>query len=108
MVVRTRLRYILTPIVFYVVLGGASGFLVYNASTGDRGLRAKEKYEADTAALKMELSMLRQERERWRRRVDGLGPEKVDRDLLEEEAHAQLDRVAKDELLIMTGPQASQ
>jgi len=107
MVVRTRLRSILTPILFYLVLGAASGFLVYNASTGDRGLDAKEKCEADTAALKTELAALRQEREQWRRRVDGLRPESVDRDLLEEEAHALLNRVNKDELVVMTGPWAT-
>ena len=107
MVVRTRLRSILTPILFYLVLGGASAFLVYNASTGDRGLNAKLKYQAETAALNTELAALKEERERWRRRVDGLRPESMDRDLLDEEAHALLNRVGKDELAIMTGPQAA-
>ena len=107
MVVRTRLRAILTPIVFYLVLGAASAGLVYNASTGDRGLNAKHKYEAETAALQIQLAALKEERARWRRRVDGLRPKSVDRDLLDEEAHALLDRAGKDEVVIMTGPQAS-
>jgi hypothetical protein len=48
---------------------------------------------------------LKDERARWERRVAALRPESVDRDLLEEEAHLQLDRVGKDELVIFTKPQ---
>ena len=35
MVVRTRLRKIVTPIVFYLVLGVTSGYLVWGASTAN-------------------------------------------------------------------------
>jgi cell division protein FtsB len=107
MVRRTRLRSIVIPVLFYLALGTASGYLVYNASTGDRGLDAKLKYENQTVVLKAELASLKEERDRWRRRVAGLSPASVDRDLLDEEAHAMLNRVGKDELVIMTGPQAS-
>ena len=107
MVRRTRLWSIVLPIVFYLVLGAASGWLVYNASTGDRGLDAKAKYEAKTADLKAQLATLREERDGWRRKVAGLSAESVDRDLLDEEAHAMLNRVAKDEVVIMTGPPTS-
>jgi cell division protein FtsB len=102
MVVRTRLRSILTPIVFYLVLGAASGYLVWGASNGEHGLKAKEKYDAETDAAKAELAALRDERSRWERRVAALKPESVDRDLLEEEAHAKLDRVGRDEVVIFT------
>ncbi len=33
----------------------------------------------------------------------GLRPESIDEDLLDEEAHALLDRVGKDEVVIFTG-----
>ena len=42
-------------------------------------------------------------RARWDLRVASLRPESVDKDLLDEEAHALLDRVAKDEVVIFTG-----
>ncbi len=106
MVVRTRLRSIVLPIVFYLVLGVATGYLVWGASNGEHGLKAKLKYDADAAALKTELAALKEERARWERRVDALRPESVDRDLLDEEAHAKLDRVGRDEVVIFTGPQA--
>ena len=41
MVVRTRLRSIVMPIVFYLVLGVTSGYLVWGASNGEHGLKAK-------------------------------------------------------------------
>ncbi len=104
MVVRTRLRSIVLPILLYLVLGAASGYLVYGASTGEHGLKAEEKDDAEAEVLKTELAALKEERARWDRRVAALRPDSVDRDLLEEEAHTKLDRVAKDEVVIFTSP----
>jgi cell division protein FtsB len=103
MVVRTRLRSIVIPIVFYLVLGAATGYLVWGASNGERGLKAKEKADAETQELQVQLAALKEERARWERRVAALRPDTVDRDLLEEEAHVKLDRVGKDEVVIFTG-----
>jgi cell division protein FtsB len=103
MVVRTRLRSIVAPIVFYLVLGVTSGYLVWGASNGEHGLKAKEKFDAEAAGLMAELTALKDVRARWELRVASLGPESVDRDLLDEEAHALLDRVARDEVVIFTG-----
>jgi cell division protein FtsB len=104
MVVRTRLRRIVLPIAFYLVLGAAGGYLVWGAANGEHGLKAKQKYDAEAAALQTELAGLKDERARWERRVAALRPDSVDRDLLEEEAHTKLDRAAKDEVVIFTGP----
>jgi hypothetical protein len=59
MVVRTRLRAILFPLVFYVVLGVASGYLVWDAWNGQRGLKAKAEYAGQTKALGEQLQALR-------------------------------------------------
>jgi cell division protein FtsB len=107
MVVRTRLRSIVLPIVFYLVLGVASGYLVWGASNGEHGLKAKQKYDSEAEVLQTELAALKEERARWELRVAALRPDSVDRDLLDEEAHAKLDRVAKDEVVIFTGPDPS-
>lgn len=104
MVVRTRLRSIVVPILFYLVLGVATGYLVWGASNGPHGLKAAEKDAAEAATLQTELAALKGERARWERRVTALGPDSVDRDLLDEEAHVQLDRVFKDEVVIFTAP----
>ena len=103
MVVRTRLRSILTPIAFYLVLGVATGYLVWGASNGEHGLKAKAQYDAEALSLRAELAALKDERARLERRVAELRPESVDRDLLDQEAHAELDRVFKDEVVVFTG-----
>ncbi len=107
MVVRTRLRSIVVPIVFYLVLGVASGYLVWGASNGRHGLRAAEKAAAEAAQLEQELAAVKFDRARWERRVAALRPESVDRDILDEEAHVELDRVNKDEVVVMIGPHPS-
>ena len=104
MVVRTRLRSILTPIVLYLALGAATGYLVWGASNGAHGLKAAEKDAAQAIVLQNQLAALREERARWERRVASLRPESVDRDLLDEEARIQLDRIGKDEVVIFTAP----
>ena len=50
MVVRTRLRSIVLPIVFYLVLGVASGYLVWGASNGEHGLKAQSKFDAEATS----------------------------------------------------------
>jgi cell division protein FtsB len=105
MVKRTRLRRILTPIVLYLVLGATTSYLVWGASNGEHGLKAKVKFDAQATELKAQLAALKDERARWESRVASLRPESVDRDLLDEEAHALLDRVGKDEVVIFTARQ---
>ena len=102
MVVKTRARAILFPIAFYLVLGVASGYLVWGASKGERGLKAKAEYDAEATQLQVELRQAQDDRDRWRRRVDSMRSEAVDRDLLDEEARAVLDRVGKDDVVIFT------
>src|ERR1700749_5072467 len=103
MVRRTRLRSIVLPIVLYLVLGVASGYLVWGASNGEHGLKAKEQFDAEAVELKAQLAALKDERSRWGLRVASVKSERVAKDLLDEEAHALLNRVAKDEVVIFPG-----
>jgi cell division protein FtsB len=107
MVVRTRWRSIVLPIALYLVLGVASFYLVWGASNGEHGLKAAEKFDAEAVELKAQLATLKEERARWELRVTSLRPESIDKDLLDEEAHALLDRVSKDEVVVFTGAQRS-
>jgi cell division protein FtsB len=106
MVVRTRARAILLPIVFYVVLGVASGYLVWGAWNGERGLKTKAEYSAQMQDLTAELKALQTQRESWERRVALMRADAVDRDLLDEEARAVLDRVGKNDLVVFTAENA--
>ena len=100
MAVKTRARAILIPLLFYLVLGSASAWLVYGASQGQRGLSAKAQYDAEAAKLQVQLARLKADHDRWRRRVESMRSEAVDRDLLDEEARKMLDRVGKDDVVI--------
>jgi cell division protein FtsB len=102
MVVRTRIRAILLPIAFYIVSGCASGFFVWQASIGDRGLNAKAEFETQMAQMTRQLSALQADKRAWERRVGLMRSDSVDADLLDEEARAMLDRVGKNDLVIFT------
>ena len=102
MLLRARARAILYPLAFYAVLGGASFYLVWGASQGERGLRAKAGYSVEMANLQAELAALQGEHKSWDRRVAAMRSDAVDRDLLEEEARAKLDRVGKNDLVVFT------
>jgi cell division protein FtsB len=104
MVVRTRARAILIPLVLYAVSGSASAFFVWQASIGERGLNAKAEYQSQMASLTGQLHKLQAERKTWEHRVELMRSDAVDADLLDEEARAVLDRVGRNDLVIFTEP----
>ena len=100
MVVRTRLRNILFPLALYGVSGSIGGYFVWHAVNGDRGLKVSDEYEKSIAMLDKQLLATKGERAQWQHRIDLMRGTAIDRDLLEEEAHATLDRVAPDDLVV--------
>jgi cell division protein FtsB len=100
MVVRTRLRAVLLPLLLYVVSGGVTGYFVDSAINGGRGLHAKEEYRARMAKLGAELADVVGQRDRLKRRVDMMSSENVDRDLLEEEVRVELGFVRGSDLVV--------
>lgn len=104
MVVRTRLRGILFPLMLYCVAGGIGSYFVWHAINGERGLKTDDEYERKIARLKDELVATRNEKDQWRHRIDLLRGDTIDRDLLEEEARVILDRVHKSDLVIFLPP----
>ena len=100
MVVKSRLRAIVFPFFVYAVSGAVSGYFVWHAAHGDRGLKAGAEYEAQMTALAAELNEVKVERQRWDRRVNLMRPGAVDRDLLDEEARATVDRVGRNDLVV--------
>ena len=72
MVVKSRARAILVPLVFYAVFGGASAYLVKYASEGKHGAVARAKFDKQSTTLAAELADLQDERERWVHRVNAL------------------------------------
>jgi len=105
MLVRSRARALIAPLMIYLVLGSASAYLVRNAASGHNGAEARVAFDREQASLKTQLADLESQRDRWRHRVESLRNESIDRDLLEQEAHARLNRVTKEEVLIFTEAQ---
>ncbi len=104
MVVRTRFRAILIPLVLYVVSGAVGSYFIWHVQHGQRGLEAKVAYKEKLRGLQAELDDLKGERVRWERRVAMMQTDAVDRDLLEEEARLELGRIQKNELVILLPP----
>jgi len=100
MVIRTRLRAILYPILLYALSGSIAGYFVWTAVNGQRGLKTRLEYRQKMSALDSELRTLRSEREGWERRIALMRSDAVDRDLLDEEARAILGRVSNRDLVI--------
>ena len=100
MVVRTRLRGILLPLLLYCVSGSIGSYFVWHAINGERGLKTSEEYERTIALLRTEYTAADMERLQWQHRIDLMRGESIDRDLLEEEARVLLDRVHKNDLVV--------
>jgi cell division protein FtsB len=107
MVVRSRLRRFLIPLALYCVSGAVVGYFVYHAQHGNRGIETKLALKQEILRLGQELSVLKGERGEWERRVGMLRSAAVDRDLLEERVRLELNRIHRNDVVIMTGEGAA-
>ena len=101
MVVRTRFRSIVIPLVLVLLSGAAGSYFVWHAQNGERGLKAKMALKAEIHELSEELEGLVTQRKGWERRIGMLQPDQVDRDLLDEEGRLLLGRMGKNEIMIL-------
>ena len=104
MVVRTRLRAILYPILLYALCGVASAYFLWTAVNGDRGLKTKADYKVQIAALRDNLNGLRADRALWEHRIALMRSEAIDRDLLGEQVRAKLDYVDPRDVVVFLKP----
>jgi cell division protein FtsB len=101
MVTRKRLRSIFTTLGLYVMAALLIGYFGVNAFSGNRGLKAKEDLDQQITALSADLDRLKLDRAQWERRVALLKSDKLDPDMLDEQARALLDYVDADDLTFM-------
>jgi cell division protein FtsB len=108
MVVRTRWRAILYPILLYAFSGAASSYFVWTAVNGERGLKTKTEYKKQIAALRDDLDGLRADHQLWDHRITLMRSEAIDRDLLGEQARIKLDYVdPRDVVVFLKNPPKS-
>ena len=84
------------PVIFLTV----SGYFVWNAMHGERGLIAREQRMADIVAARAELTRAEADRDAIERRVTGLRSDRIDRDQLDERARALLNMAGRDEIIV--------
>jgi cell division protein FtsB len=101
MVTRKRLRSFLTTLGLYVMAALLIGYFGVNAFSGNRGLKAKEDLDQQIARLSAELDRQQHERMQWERRVALLKADKLDPDMLDEQARALLDYTDPRDLTFM-------
>jgi cell division protein FtsB len=91
MVIRSRLKSVLTGIALYAMAAAMVGYFGTNAYTGKYGLNARQELDQEIIALTSELVRLKQERAEGEHRVSLLRSERVDPDMLDERVRYQLD-----------------
>jgi cell division protein FtsB len=101
MVTRKRLRGILNTLALYALAALLIGYFGVNAYSGDRGLKAKEDIDRQTAALTAELVRLKAEQAQWEKRIALLKSDDLDPDMLDERARALLDYADPHDLTLM-------
>ena len=87
-----------------VVLASLSGFFIWHASHGERGLIAREARLVQIAEAREGLARATAEREAAERRVNALRGATIDRDQLEERARALLNLTQREEIVIPYQP----
>lgn len=101
MVTRKRLRSILNALALYALAVLLIGYFGVNAYNGDRGLKAKEDIDRQTATLTAELDRLKAEQAQWERRIALVKSDDLDPDMLDERARILLDYADPHDLTLM-------
>jgi cell division protein FtsB len=105
MVVRKRLRAVLTALGLYAGAALLIGYFGVNAYTGAHGLRAKQDLMLQMNELSQELNNLKLEHAQLSHRLSLLRADRLDPDMLDERARAMLDYVHPNDLTLRLKPQ---
>jgi cell division protein FtsB len=101
MVIRRKLRTVLSTLGLYVGCALVIAYFGVNAYTGNHGLRAQQDLDQQFATLSQELDGLKTERAKWQHRVRLLKSESIDPDTLDERARAVLNYMDPRDLTLM-------
>lgn len=101
MVIRRKLRSVLSTLGLYVGCALVIGYFGINAYTGNHGLRAQHDLDRQFTALSEELGRLKHERAEWERQVKLLRSNSIDPDMLDERARAVLNYLDPRDLTLM-------
>ena len=100
MIVRTKWRIVVAQLMLWVVAAGAVAYFSQQAYVGDHGLVASRAMEADIAQLQGRLDAIKAERTAVEHRIDLLSTERIDPDLLDEQARADLGWISPNDRVL--------
>jgi len=104
MVSRRRARGILTALGLYIVAGAMISYFGFHAFSGQRGLHARHEIDQQMVELTADLERLKADRSLWERKVALLRPERIDPDMLEEQARILLNLAHANDVVMMVKP----
>jgi cell division protein FtsB len=104
MVTRKRLRSFFTALGLYAAAALFVGYFAVNAFSGNHGLRAQQELEQQIGEMTAELGRAKAERAQWERRVSLLRSDRLDPDMLNERARAELHYVDPREVTLLLKP----
>ena len=84
---KRQLRAAVAPAIFAALVG----YFGWNATQGERGLKAYAMRQEQLTSVQAELARVQAERDTWERRVTGLRTQRLDPDTLDERARAMLN-----------------
>jgi len=95
--IKDRARQIITPVAIFSLVA----YFGYHAVQGERGLLAWLAVNQELAQARATQTALIETRTNLERRVTLLRPDSLDRDMLDERAHAVLNYGREDEVIIL-------
>ena len=96
--VKRKTRAAVAPALFLSLVG----YFTWNVIHGDRGLVAYAKRQDLLKLKQAELADANAERDAWERRLASLRGARIDRDMLDERARAQLNLVDPEDIVVPT------
>jgi cell division protein FtsB len=93
---RRRARVLVGPLLGLAL----TSYFVYHTIEGDRGLRAWRDINQQLHVANDQFATVAAERDALEHKVDGLNPNHVDPDLLDQQIRQQLDLVSPDEVIL--------
>ncbi|HEY0292255.1 MAG TPA: septum formation initiator family protein [Hansschlegelia sp.] len=102
MIVRTKWRMAAAQLALWIIAAGAMSYFGQQSYVGAHGLVASRTTEIEIAALSAKLDALKAERAAIEHRIDLLSTDRLDPDLLDEQARADLGWINPDDRVITT------
>jgi len=100
MIVRNKWRMVAAQVTLWIVAVGAVAYFGQQAYVGDHGLVASRSMEAEIAQLEARLKGIKTERAAIEHRIDLLSNERIDPDLLDEQARNDLGWISPNDRVL--------